>query len=90
MSVGKPAEHEETIGQFSQGLTVRLMLIDDSVVTAHHLAPGTARLYCQDTTSVHLARFAVYFQYYFCRFTSTQPLLAIDFMSRLIAACLSM
>lgn len=75
------AEHEETglkIGQFSQGLTVRMMLIDDGVGVHRHLAEGlviggtvvewvemiAARgsfLYCQDTTSVHLARLVVFF-----------------------------
>lgn len=74
-------EHEETalkIGQFSQGLTVRMMLIDDGVDAHRHLAEGLViggtvvkwveliaahgnLLYCQDTTSVHLARLVVFF-----------------------------
>ncbi|BEJ12829.1 hypothetical protein CspHIS471_0300030 [Cutaneotrichosporon sp. HIS471] len=103
------AEHEETslrISQFSQGLTVRMMLIDDDIDTALHLAQGLAVgstvvgwvesiathgnfLYCQDTTSVHLARLVVFFHNFFRRFASAQQSLAVDLMKRLNTACLS-
>lgn len=79
-------EHQETalkLGQFSQGLTARMMLIDDGINAHRHLAEGLAiggsvvewveliarhgnLRYCQDTTSVHLARLVVFFHSVSC------------------------